>query len=82
MKSPKIQSAAYISVEDKARYSDMLILESPAGYYIGTLYSNSEGFKEPGSRDSAYFDERGDAEKLLQTVKNVVNPQEYLRDNP
>jgi hypothetical protein len=46
-------NASYIT--DKERYSDMMVLQSGAGYYIGTLYSNPEGYVEPGGRDSVEY---------------------------
>lgn len=37
MKSPLITNMPYI--KDKHLYSDMQVLKSGAGYYIGTLYN-------------------------------------------
>ena len=53
MKSPMVTPAAYL--KDKENYSELQVLRSAAGYYIGTLYSNPGGFVEPGSRDSGYY---------------------------
>ena len=36
MKSPMVENAEYI--KDKEKYSELQILRSGAGYYIGTLY--------------------------------------------
>lgn len=41
-------------------YSDLQVLRSAAGWYIGTTYTHDEnsdtpGLVEPGSRDSEYF---------------------------
>lgn len=60
MKSVMIQSASYIDEEEKSKYSDLKVLKSGAGWYVGTTFSNSEDipgttFEEPGSRDSDYF---------------------------
>ena len=68
MKSPMVSSATYISDEDKARYSDLKVMQSRAGFYIGTEYDNSLGFIEPGSRDTGYFRNRFDAEACLSAV--------------
>ena len=65
MKSSMIMNASYI--KDKARYSDLMVLKSNAGYYIGTMYNNPMGFKEPGSRDSQYFAKREEAQQALDT---------------
>jgi hypothetical protein len=67
MRSPMIEQADYIT--DKDRYSDMQVLRSAAGYYVGTLY-HGEGLNEPGSRDSeGYFKTRGEAEAHLADIK-------------
>lgn len=60
MKSPMVQSAGYIKPEEKGNYTEMQVLRSAAGWYIGTMYENrgADGkllFQEPGSRDSDYF---------------------------
>ena len=67
MKSPQVQSAAYISSDEKRRYSDLLVRESRAGFYVGTTYNGDHG-PEPGSRDSSYFPTREDAEAALRLI--------------
>lgn len=62
-------------------YSDLMVLQSAAGYYVGTTVT-TDGFTEPGSRDSDYFPTHAQATAFLETVTKVVNPQEYLRDHP
>jgi hypothetical protein len=39
---------------NEARYSDLQVLKSAAGYYVGTIYSDGQ-YGEPGSRDTDYF---------------------------
>lgn len=68
MKSPMVQSASYI--KDKERYSDLQVLRSGAGYYIGTVYIHPEGFAEPGSRDSDYFPTKEAAEEYLKLIES------------
>lgn len=80
MKSPMVQTQPYI--KDKGRYSEMQVLRSAAGFYVGTLYTGADGFVEPGSRDSGYFGTEDDAAAYLAMVSSAVNPQEYLRDEP
>lgn len=63
MKSPMVESLDYIT--DKNRYTDLMVLQSGAGYYIGTLYNNPDGYQEPGSRDSDYFATQEEAEQAL-----------------
>lgn len=47
------------------RVSELLILESAAGYYIGRVYKYSDDDFEPYSRDSNYFQDRDIAEMAL-----------------
>ena len=78
MKSPMIETASYIKEDEKSGYSDIRVMKSAAGYYLGTVYTDPEdGFQEPGSRDSGYMTkeqaikelkllEQGDSELELQ----------------
>ena len=66
MKSPMVTSAEYI--KDSERYSDLQVLQSAAGFYVGTVYENPHGYSEPGSRDSDYFATREQAEAYLTTI--------------
>lgn len=66
MKSPMVESASYVN--DAERYSDLQVLQSGAGYYVGTMYENPEGYQEPGSRDSDYFATREGAEAYLASI--------------
>ena len=66
MRSPLIENASYI--KDKHLYSELQALKSAAGYYIGTVYRNPEGFTEPGSRDSVnYYRSREEAQADLDS---------------
>lgn len=81
MKSPMVTNLSYI--DDKGRYSELQVLQSGAGWYVGTIYNNPEGFPEPGSRDSGYFateKEAGDFLKLLEADDPLAMLQ--LRDHP
>lgn len=79
MRSPMVKNAGYIS--NKEGYSELKVMRSAAGFYVGTDYTENN-FVEPGSRDSEYFDDREKAERFLETVSGVANPQEFLRDAP
>lgn len=50
-------------------YTELRVLSSAAGYYIGTNYVNVEAdgstWEEPGSRESGYFRTREAAEAAL-----------------
>ena len=84
MKSQMVELADYIEKSEKEKYSELQVLQSAAGYYIGTIYTNSDGFKEPGSRDSDYFvgkDAKEKAEKYLEyLIKSDDN--DFLRTHP
>jgi hypothetical protein len=67
MKSPQVIKANYIAEDDKANYSDLQVLESSAGHYVGTIYTGEDG-EEPGSRDSEYFPNREEAEAALTAM--------------
>jgi hypothetical protein len=82
MKSPMIENATYIN--DRERYSPLQVLRSGAGWYIGTMYHNSEGYDEPGSRDSGYFATREEAQEQLETLSKLGDgvAASMLRDHP
>ena len=61
-----VETQDYIT--DKDRYSELQVLQSGAGYYVGTLYNNPDGFVEPGSRDSGYFPTRQAAQDYLDEI--------------
>jgi hypothetical protein len=73
MKSPMVENADYVA--DKASYSELKVLCSGAGYYVGTMYLNKEDpdpkyhFEEPGSRDSDYFASREKAENHVALIQ-------------
>ena len=68
MKSPMVTNASYIP--EKKGYSELKVLRSGAGYYIGTMYVDPvDGFEEPGSRDSDYFASKEAAEDYLRTIE-------------
>lgn len=73
MKSPMVQNAEYVA--DKSGYTDMMVLRSPAGYYIGTMYNNIEPdgrvWQEPGSRDSDYFETEAAAQSELDLLNTL-----------
>lgn len=67
MKSPMLEN---LEVDDPENYSELKIMHSNAGYYIGTTYTDpADGFVEPGSRDSNYFKTREDAETFFKLIE-------------
>ena len=46
-------------------YSQLKVMSSAAGYYLGTEYTNTDGFTQPGSRESGYFITKKQAEHAL-----------------
>lgn len=74
MKSPMIQTASYLDEKEKSGYSDLKVLKSGAGWYIGTTFENSEDvpgvtFTEPGSRDTDYFATEDEAKDFLRRLE-------------
>jgi len=65
MRSPAIQTSS-MRLAEKMRYSHLQVLKSAAGFYIGTMYKEPEGYEVPGTRDSQeYFSTRELAEAAL-----------------
>jgi len=70
-----------IDLEEADSYSELKVMKSPAGYYVGTTYHNSEfGFDEPGSRDSGYFRTEEEAAAMLKTFES--GDHTHVRWNP
>lgn len=81
MKSPMVQALDYIT--DKENYSELTVMKSAAGWYVGTYYHDTElDFVDNGTRDSGYFQTEEEAERFLKMVESAPNPQEYLRMHP
>lgn len=64
MPGETILSGATSQREDP-RISNFMVLKSGGGYYVGTLYNNDEGWQEPNSRETDYFDTKEEAERAL-----------------
>jgi hypothetical protein len=79
MKSPMVQNASYIKPAEKVSYSDLQVMQSNAGYYVGTICTGEDGFQEPGSRDTGYFRTRKEAEAALKEIEGGGGE---LREHP
>lgn len=84
MKSPMVVNADYINEENKGNYSELMVMRSAAGYYVGTIYTEPDGFQEPGSRDSGYFATEEEAAAHLKLIEageatTRIRPDEELR---
>jgi len=55
-------------IEPGYRLTEMMVLHSNAGYYLGRMgwNPNMGGFEEPCSRESDYFTTKEEAEKALK----------------
>ena len=90
MKSPLVERSPHVT--NKNGYSELTVLSSAAGYYVGTMYNEYDEsgvlrWQEPGSRDSDYFDTHEQAEKYLRLLEstNETAPsmvQFMTRQNP
>lgn len=47
-------------------YGELGVCRSAAGYYIGRLFYDFNGYNEPGSRESDYFSTKEGAEFALK----------------
>lgn len=55
-----------IRTEETCCYSDLMVMRSAAGWYIGRrAWDEEHGYAEPGSRESGYFGCKEDAEDAL-----------------
>lgn len=71
MRSPQVIN---VYGQDNSGYSELQVLKSAAGYYIGTLYTNGPdsdcpGLVEPGSRDSDYYETEDAARTALYALQ-------------
>ena len=82
MRSPMIQMADYIPDEDKKQYSDLQVMKSAAGYYIGTIHHSPDGYDEPGSRDTGYYPTFDAAAEGLEKVLAFSPDMPILRMTP
>lgn len=48
------------------KYGPLQVLKSNAGYYIGRIFHNDEGYDEPGSRESDYYETKEEAQYDLE----------------
>jgi hypothetical protein len=47
-------------------YSELQVMQSNAGFYIGRIFTGNDGLQEPGSRESDYFASKALAEQALK----------------
>ena len=57
----------------EGEYTDLQVLHSAAGYYIGTIFLHNKtsefpGLQEPGSRESDYYRTKEAAQKELDAM--------------
>ena len=71
MKLRSIQVASY-DKPNESKYSDLQVMKSGAGWYIGTIYTGDEGYPEPGSRDTPYFPTKDIADAAFELMPRFV----------
>ena len=56
-------------------YSQLQVMYSAAGYWLGTIYTDSDGDTQPGTRESGYFMNEEQAEHALEqwSKANYIN---------
>ena len=74
MKSIQIENIMSLSEDEKSKYSDLCVRSTPAGFFVGTWYKSSEGWQEPGSRDTDYMSEEHAklALSILEQLDRVI----------
>ena len=65
MKSLQINNVYRPGDPEKERYSDLKVMQSAAGFYVGTEYEDPDFGASPGSRESGYFSTAKEAEVFL-----------------
>ncbi len=71
---------------DVSGYSDLKVLKSNAGYYVGTQFTGGGiPYPQPGSRDTGYMTEE-EAYDLLGKINDLalmgIDYSQYLRSHP
>ncbi len=74
LKSKIVTEADYLTDKEKSGYSELQVLHSNDGWYVGTYYEERDKdgkvlWTEPGSRDTDYFKSQEDAERYLRIMK-------------
>ena len=78
----KIVAALDGQGKEEGSYTELQVLSSAAGFYIGTLWCDRDGRPmEPGSRDSEYFPSRSMAQQVLDVMVER-NDDSMLLDRP
>lgn len=69
---------------ERRKYSELKVCRSPAGYFVGTSFTTDEGYEEPGSRDSIYFQSIQEAERTLKRLESgeIDYTSPIMRLNP
>jgi hypothetical protein len=78
LKSKMVTIADYLTEKEKSNYTELQVLRSNAGWYVGTMYEEKDKdgnvvWSEPGSRDTDYFKSREDAERYLRIMQKGFN---------
>lgn len=71
------QISTWVSKPEEKKYSDLQVLRSAAGFYLGTIYNGDE-LQEPGSRDTNYFVHKELADKALALLEESNNTHGYM----
>jgi len=72
--------SSVIPEAEKAQYSDLKVMRSAAGYYIGTSFRDENGDETPGSRDSGYLPTEIDAQNFLLLVNSLAETDEEFAE--
>lgn len=74
-----IQVANTMRESEQKDFSELQVLKSGAGWYIGTIFTDPKtGFQEPGSRDTGYYASEEDAKLALRVLVSLTARQKML----
>ena len=78
LKSKIVTEANYLTAKEKSGFTELQVLHSNGGWYVGTLYQEKDKngnvlWTEPGTRDTDYFNSQEDAARYLRIMQQGFN---------
>lgn len=71
-----------LAVLERECYTDLQVLRSGAGHYVGTMYRSPDGFQEPGTRDTVYYGTQEEAKLALEQLEAGIFNMDLYRWHP
>ncbi len=68
MKPPEVDRQRFPHESKSCYYSNLKVMRSPAGWYLGrTCWDKEDGFEEPYSRETDYYETEEEAKQVLKS---------------